>query len=198
MDPNALAATAGPIIPEDLAATAEPYEEPECVNPESESNLSPPRMTRQLSVEHSNPRNSALLENREFFHSHGYQRMELDEVFPDQDSEDEGDVEVKHIEDKWRIGEFVDITEDEKQIMILWNDFVRRQRVLADGHVPWVCEEFSRFHGQDLVRRPQQLRYWRLFLIRLWDHNLIDPKTINKCNLILDEYRDKAPAPAGS
>ena len=27
-------------------------------------------------------------------------------------------------------------------------------RVLADGHIPWACEAFSRLHGHDLAQAP--------------------------------------------
>ncbi|CAH2080654.1 unnamed protein product [Thlaspi arvense] len=90
----------------------------------------------------------------------------------------------------------MDITQDQKQIMILWNDFVRRQGVIVDAHVPWACEAFSRFHGQNLVRRPGELWYWRLFLIKLWNDNLIDARTMNNCNLILERYQGNVPASA--
>uniref|UniRef100_A0A3Q7FLF2 Polycomb protein VEFS-Box domain-containing protein n=1 Tax=Solanum lycopersicum TaxID=4081 RepID=A0A3Q7FLF2_SOLLC len=46
------------------------------------------------------------------------------------------------------LDDFVDVTKDEKQVMHLWNSFVRKQRVLADGHIPWACEAFSKLHGQ--------------------------------------------------
>ena len=27
-------------------------------------------------------------------------------------------------------------------------------RVLADGHIPWACEAFSRLHGHNLIQAP--------------------------------------------
>lgn len=78
------------------------------------------------------------------------------------------------------LDDFVDVTKYEKQVMHLWNSFVRKQRyfvfimiyafnfiffmkcdvfhwlcncrVLADGHIPWACEAFSKLHAQDLVQ----------------------------------------------
>ncbi|KAL4572852.1 hypothetical protein LXL04_019640 [Taraxacum kok-saghyz] len=39
----------------------------------------------------------------------------------------------------------------------LWNSFVRKQRVLADCHIPWTCEAFSKLHREDLVQAPSLL-----------------------------------------
>ncbi|KAJ0901413.1 putative polycomb protein, VEFS-Box [Helianthus annuus] len=52
----------------------------------------------------------ALLLKRQFFHSHRAQR----------DSEDEADDDM--------LDDFVDVSKDEKQMMHLWNSFVRKQR----------------------------------------------------------------------
>ncbi|KAF8380585.1 hypothetical protein HHK36_028073 [Tetracentron sinense] len=80
--------------------------------------------------------------------------MELEQVLSDRDSEDEVDDDIADFEDRRMLDDFVDVTKDEKQIMHLWNSFVRKQRVLADGHIPWACEAFSKLHGQDLVQAP--------------------------------------------
>ncbi|KAI8007470.1 Polycomb group protein EMF2B [Camellia lanceoleosa] len=141
---------------------AQSFADPECVQSVSGSHLAPPTMlqfakTRKLSIERSDPRNRALLQKRQFFHSHRAQPMELEQALSDRDSEDEVDDDVADFEDRRMLDDFVDVTKDEKQMMHLWNSFVRKQRVLADGHVPWACEAFSKFHGQDLVRAPPLL-----------------------------------------
>ncbi|RZC59864.1 hypothetical protein C5167_007162 [Papaver somniferum] len=130
---------------------------PESLQPAAGNTLAPPPMLqfarkRKLSVERSDPRNTALLQKRQFFHSHRAQPMSMEQVLSDRDSEDESDDGIADFEDRRMIDEFVDVTKDEKQIMHLWNSFVRKQRVWADGHVPWACEAFSKLHGPDLVR----------------------------------------------
>ncbi|KAL0341151.1 UNVERIFIED_CONTAM: Polycomb group protein EMBRYONIC FLOWER 2 [Sesamum radiatum] len=62
-------------------------------------------------------------------------------------------------------------------------------KVLADGHIPWACEAFSKLHGQDLVRTPALLWCWRLFMIKLWNHGLLDARTMNNCNIILEQFQ---------
>ncbi|PAN44983.1 hypothetical protein PAHAL_9G085900 [Panicum hallii] len=164
------------------------------------SNLSPPTVlqfgkSRKLSVERSDPRNRQLLQKRQFFHSHRAQPMALEQVFSDHDSEDEVDDDIADFEDRRMLDDFVDVTKDEKLIMHMWNSFVRKQRVLADGHIPWACEAFSRCHGQQLVQNPAMLWGWRFLMIKLWNHSLLDARTMNTCNIILQGYQDGSLGP---
>ncbi|XWS51561.1 hypothetical protein CRYUN_Cryun12cG0187200 [Craigia yunnanensis] len=135
------------------------YSDSERVQAVSGNNLAPPALlqfakTRKISMERSDPRNRTLLQKRQFFHSHRAQPMAIDQVVSERDSEDEVDDDVADFEDRRMLDDFVDVTKDEKQIMHLWNSFVRKQRVLADGHIPWACEAFSNLHGPDLVKAP--------------------------------------------
>ncbi|XP_027104037.1 polycomb group protein EMBRYONIC FLOWER 2 isoform X2 [Coffea arabica] len=179
-----------------LSSAGNSYADPECLPSVPGSNIAPPTVlqfakTRKLSVERSDPRNRLLLQKRQFFHSHRAQPMALEQVLSDRDSEDEVDDDVADLEDRRMLDDFVDVTKDEKQMMHLWNSFVRKQRVLADGHVPWACEAFSRLHAQDLVQAPALLWCWRLFMIKLWNHGLLDARTMNNCNIILEQCQNK-------
>lgn len=185
------------------SASAHLYADPECIQSASVSNTAPPAMlqfpkTRKLSLESSDLRNRTLLQKRQFFHSHRAQPMELEQVLSDRDSEDEVDDDVADFEDRRMLDDFVDVTNDEKQMMHLWNSFVRKQRVVADGHVPWACEAFSKFHGRDLVQAPAVLRCWRLFMIKLWNHGLMDARIMNKCNMILEQCQNQDAEPMRS
>lgn len=185
------------------SAAAHSFADPDCVQSVPGSNLAPPAMlqfakTRKLSVERSDPRNRALLQKRQFFHSHRAQPMAMEQVLSDRDSEDEVDDDVADFEDRRMLDDFVDVTKDEKQMMHLWNSFVRKQRVLADGHIPWACEAFSKLHGQDLVRAPALLWCWRLFMIKLWNHGLLDARSMNNCNIILEQCQSQDIDPARS
>ncbi|OWM79428.1 hypothetical protein CDL15_Pgr022840 [Punica granatum] len=178
------------------SATGQSYADTECVQSVFANNLAPSAMlqfakTRKLSFERSEPRNRLLLQKRQFFHSHRAQPMALEQVMSDRDSEDEVDDDVADFEDRRMLDDFVDVTKDEKQMMHLWNSFVRKQRVLADGHIPWACEAFSRLHGHDLVRAPALFWCWRLFMIKLWNHGLLDARTMNNCNIILEQFQNE-------
>ncbi|XP_039144681.1 polycomb group protein EMF2B isoform X1 [Dioscorea cayenensis subsp. rotundata] len=182
------------------AATAQLSTSNDCSQPLSGSNLMPPTMlqfakTRKLSIERADPRNRALLQKRQFFHSHRAQPMALEQVFSDRDSEDEVDDDIADFEDRKMLDDFVDVTKDEKQIMHLWNSFVRKQRVLADGHIPWACEAFSRLHGKDLVQKPALVWCWRLFMVKLWNHSLLDARSMNNCNIVLERYQNERSDP---
>nr|AGM15312.1 embryonic flower 2_2 [Chrysanthemum x morifolium] len=181
----------------DASATGHPIAEPESVQLVPEENHAPPAMlqfakTRKLSAERSDPRNRMLLQKRQFFHSHRAQPMAMEQVLTERDSEDEVDDDVADLEDRRMLDDFVDVSKDEKQMMHLWNSFVRKQRVLADGHIPWACEAFSRLHGPDLVQAPSVLWCWKLFMIKLWNHGLLDARMLNSCNVILEEYRSQS------
>ncbi|XP_047252282.1 polycomb group protein EMBRYONIC FLOWER 2 isoform X3 [Capsicum annuum] len=148
------------------SATGHLYPDPDSVQSVPGSTLAPPALlqfakSRKLSVERSDPKNRALLQKRQFFHSHRAQPMALEQVLSDQDSEDEVDDDVADFEDRRMLDDFVDVTEDEKQLMHLWNSFVRKQR----------C--------------------WSLFMTKLWNHGLVDARTINKCNLILEQFQSQ-------
>ncbi|MQL96717.1 hypothetical protein Taro_029404 [Colocasia esculenta] len=117
--------------------------------------------------------------------------MALEQVLSDRDSEDEVDDDIADFEDRRMLDDFVDVTKDEKQIMHLWNSFVRKQRVLADGHIPWACEAFTKLHGHDFVREPALMWCWRLFMVKLWNHSLLDARTMNNCNMLLEKYQSE-------
>lgn len=176
------------------SATAHSYADLECAQSAPGSNLAPPSVlqfakSRKLSSERSDPRNRTLLQKKQFFHSHRAQPMALEQVLSDRDSEDEFDDDVADLEDRRMLDDFVDVTKDEKQMMHLWNSFIRKQSVRADNHIPWACEAFTKLHGKDFVAAPTLLWCWRLFLIKLWNHGLLDACTINKCNDLLEKFQ---------
>ncbi|GJN24420.1 hypothetical protein PR202_gb12158 [Eleusine coracana subsp. coracana] len=86
--------------------------------------------------------------------------------------------------------DYVGISKDKKQIMHMWNSFVKKQRVLADRRVPWACEVFSRLYGQQLVQNTALLWCWHFIMIKLWNHNILDARTMNTCNIILQGFQD--------
>ncbi|KAJ0705397.1 putative transcription factor C2H2 family [Helianthus annuus] len=132
-------------------------------------------------------RNQSLLLRRTFVHSRTGQPMALEQVFGDEDSEDEVDDDVADIEDRKRLDRFVDATQHEKLLMHLWNSFKRKQRVVADGHIPWACEAFSTQHRQDFLQSPELRTCWNVFMVKLWEIGLLDAQTMNNCGSILSQ-----------
>ncbi|GAB2274210.1 polycomb group protein [Dionaea muscipula] len=176
-------------------ARAQSFEDMECTQLMSDQPaacpLVPNTKMRKLSLERLEAKSCVLLQKRQFYHSHRAQPMAMEQVLSDRDSEDEGDDDIVDLEDRRMLDDFVDVTKDEKNLMHLWNSFVRRQRVLADGHVPWACEAFLQLHGLELVKAPALFWCWRLFMVKLWNHGLLDACTMNNCSLILEKYQNE-------
>ncbi|KAG2248261.1 hypothetical protein Bca52824_087889 [Brassica carinata] len=144
----------------------------------------PAAKTRKLSEGTSEAR-------RFVYHSLLFQiPMTLEEVMSDQDSDDEVDDEVADFEYHHLIDDLEDVSPTEKDFMHLWNSFVRYQRVITDGQVPWACEAFSKFHKKEFIESKPLHSCWRMFMIKLWDYGLVDAVTINKCNLIIEDSED--------
>ncbi|KAJ0796510.1 putative polycomb protein, VEFS-Box [Helianthus annuus] len=66
--------------------------------------------------------------------------LQKSQVFAEEDSEDEVDDEVLDLEYRMRLDRFKDVSQHEKQLMLLWNSFMRKQRVVVDGEdqVTWL------------------------------------------------------------
>ncbi|MCO5569876.1 hypothetical protein L7F22_023590 [Adiantum nelumboides] len=145
---------------------------------------------RKSFVERSEARVRFQLQKQQFYHSHTSQPMALEQLLSERDSEDENDKAVLDLEDRRMLDDFVDVTRDEKELMHLWNSFVRKQRVLADGHCTWACEAFTKLHAKRFHSHMALRRCLMLFLIKLWNHNLVDGNTINKCLFIIDSFEE--------
>lgn len=152
---------------------------------------------RKLPVDLDDP-SLVQLKKREFFHSQKAQRMEMDVLYSDHDSEDELDHDIADFEDRTLLNGFSDVAKEEKRIMHLWNSFKRRQRILADGHIPWACEAFTHQHGQELVQNPRLRWCWRVLMIKLWNHGLLNGRTMNICNKHLESLASQSADPKRS
>ncbi|TKY51784.1 Polycomb group protein EMBRYONIC FLOWER 2 [Spatholobus suberectus] len=142
----------------------------------------------KLSIEHYDPKIVARLKKRNFCHSHKYQAMELEEALVDEDSEDEINEEVQEIEDRRKLA-ILDATDNDKRFLPMWNSFIKKHRVLADGHMNWACEAFTKYHCAELAQSPTLAWHWRVFMFKLLIQGLQEARTINKCCIILEQYR---------
>ncbi|XP_061337508.1 polycomb group protein EMBRYONIC FLOWER 2-like isoform X2 [Gastrolobium bilobum] len=171
--------------------------DPDCVPPISEHDHGTSAVRRvakrgKLQVEHSDSRNTDLLRKRQFYHSRKVQPIALQDVLSGEDSENEIDEEVAGIEERRMLGNFIDLNDDEKRLMHIWNSFTRRQGVLADGHVPWAYEAFTKLHIVELVKSTSFAWHWRLFMIKLYNHGLLDARTMNECSIIYQDHYNAA------
>ncbi|KAL3681967.1 hypothetical protein R1sor_024923 [Riccia sorocarpa] len=142
------------------------------------------------------PKSHSLLLKRQYFHSHTAQPMESEQLFADRDSEDEIDTAISDLEDRRMLDDFVDVTSQEKEVMHLWNSFVRRNRIIADAHCPWACKEFTKENAERFRNNPALRMCLMLFLVKLWNHHLVDGTTISTCLAIADANETQEHAPA--
>ncbi|OIV94084.1 hypothetical protein TanjilG_05464 [Lupinus angustifolius] len=178
-------------IPGVPLATPQSSVDPECSKSVYRSDPAVPAKTKKFNMDRSDSRNRMLLQKRQFFHSHRVQPMTLEEVLSDCDSEDDIDHDIADIEDQRMLDDFVDVSKEEKQLMHLWNSFVRKQRVLADTHIPWAFEAFSKLHVEKLISSGDLFWSWRLFMVKLWKTGLLDARTMDKCSILVDKCRNQ-------
>ncbi|KAM7275907.1 hypothetical protein ACFE04_017773 [Oxalis oulophora] len=84
--------------------------------------------------------------------------MAMEQVMSDQDSEDELDDEIADFEDRRMLDDFVDVNKNEKQVMHLWNSFLRKQRnedyrYLYFAEKPYIDIRKSKMHIQNDDKR---------------------------------------------
>ncbi|KAG7620765.1 Polycomb protein VEFS-Box [Arabidopsis suecica] len=128
------------------------------------------------------------LHKRQFYHSRTGQPLSLEQVMSDRDSENDVDKndDAAHLEESQMLNGSMDENEIVTERFIkLWNSFVKQQRIVADAHIPWACEAFSRLHLQELRSNLSLDLCWRQFMIKQWDYGLLDRVTMNKCNTII-------------
>ncbi|CAD5320462.1 unnamed protein product [Arabidopsis thaliana] len=171
----------------DILATTQP----------AKAEPSEPKVTRvsrrkELHAERCEAKRLERLKGRQFYHSQTMQPMTFEQVMSNEDSENETDDYALDISERLRLERLVGVSKEEKRYMYLWNIFVRKQRVIADGHVPWACEEFAKLHKEEMKNSSSFDWWWRMFRIKLWNNGLICAKTFHKCTTILLSNSDEA------
>ncbi|KAH1230180.1 Polycomb group protein EMF2B [Glycine max] len=148
------------------------------------------RKKDKLPIEQYDPRIVARFEKRQFYHSHKYQPMALEEALLDEDSEDEMNEGAQEIEDRRRLA-ILDAPDHVKEFLSLWNAFIKkhRGRVLADGHINWACEAFTKYHSAEFAQSNSLAWNWRMFMIKLINQGLLKTSTFVACNNILEQCR---------
>ncbi|CAE6031421.1 unnamed protein product [Arabidopsis arenosa] len=165
---------------------------------------SEPKVTRasrrkELYEERCEAKRLEGLKSRQFYHSQTMQPMTIEQVMSNEDSENETDDFALDLNERLRLERLVGVSKEEKRYMYLWNIFVRKQRVIADGHVPWACEEFAKLHKEEMKNSSSFDWWWRMFRIKLWNQGLICANTFHKCTTILLSNSDEeGPSTSGS
>ena len=90
-------------------------------------------------------------------------------------------VQAREIEDRRYLDTYNDISEEEKELMLLWNSFVERNRIYADSYVRYACKQFTQVNREWLAKTPERRRCFLLHLLNLSDFALVDGETISCC-----------------
>ncbi|EOA17854.1 hypothetical protein CARUB_v10006259mg [Capsella rubella] len=130
------------------------------------------------------------LDQRQFYHSKTGQPMTLEEVLSDRDSDNESDSETEAPD--LTIADSMDDKEVMEKFIQAWNWFAKKNRVLADSHIPWAFEKFTRLYKKELHNNLRIDMCWRLFMIKHWDFGIFDAVTMNKCNTMIKNYSPNA------
>ncbi|ESQ52189.1 hypothetical protein EUTSA_v10017609mg [Eutrema salsugineum] len=141
---------------------------------------------KMLLAARSEARGIERLKKRQFYHSKTFQPMSFEQVMSDADSETEVDDEFADIEERMRLNQLTKVSDEEKDLCSFGTHLV-----IAYGHVPWACEEFTKLHEKELIGT-QAFWQWRLFMVKLWKHGLVCGKTIDECNTLLQNAQAAA------
>ncbi|XP_019101942.1 PREDICTED: polycomb group protein FERTILIZATION-INDEPENDENT SEED 2-like [Camelina sativa] len=168
-----------------VAESSEPVVSPVSGRKHLPAESSEPSRRKKLSAEQSEDKGHEPLRSRQFYPSHTMQPMTFEEVMSNDDSDNETDDNVLDLQERLRFERVTGLRREQNRYMFLWNIFIRKQRVIADAHIPWACEEFTKLHKEELKRSPSFDWWWRVFRIRLWNQGLICAKTFNNCTTIM-------------
>ena len=90
-------------------------------------------------------------------------------------------LQAREIEDRRHLDTYNDILDEEKELMLLWNSFVQRNRIYADSFVRYACKQFTQVNCEWLAKTPERRRCFLLHLLNLSDFALVDGETISGC-----------------
>jgi hypothetical protein len=79
----------------------------------------------------------------------------------------------------------LDVNEDEKLVMQLWNHFLMSRRVISHAQLHQACKDICKTYG-GFIKEKKLRRNFLLHLLNLVDHCLIKPSKITEIMEILD------------
>ena len=99
---------------------------------------------------------------------------------PNYDSDDDDTVEVRCVEAKRFLNEFIDFSQDELDFMAEWNDVAIKFNVLADYEAPALCEAFVRENGERLREDDLFHRHFVETIINLFENGVIHKREVTE------------------
>lgn len=125
---------------------------------------------------------------RDYYHSTSFIKFKDNEWENDVDSDDEVDHSWRRGLEKSELQEFTDIPNVEKDLMQMWNAFVRSDTIIRKKSIPQKCLNFIDMNATTIRDEGlgEQLPW---HLINLWDEGLISSDHMSVC---LDRYHKLA------
>ncbi|CAB9530098.1 Polycomb protein SUZ12 [Seminavis robusta] len=120
---------------------------------------------------------------RHYYHSHNFLKIKDKEWEHSSDSDDEEQSWDRAVAES-EINDFTDLSEGEKQLLILWNNYIKSDTKIANKKIPQHCVNFIKSHAKTIRDRgiDEQLQW---HLVTLWDEGLISSDHLSSC---LDYY----------
>ncbi|GJQ13008.1 hypothetical protein GpartN1_g4799.t1 [Galdieria partita] len=126
-----------------------------------------------------NKEKTATLNDRSYYHTVTLHPVASDEM--DQDSESDYSEEWKEeLEMQMLERDVHEISHRTRVFFQLWNDFVRKNRVIGDFQLPAICGQFVREHSKE-IDQWNLFHPWRMHLLNLFEYGLIQRADIVKC-----------------
>lgn len=128
---------------------------------------------------------------RDYYHSTSFLKIKDNEWKKNIDSDDELDQTWLHELEKSDIHDYTDIKEEEKKLMLHWNNFVRSDTIIPAKKIPQLCLDFVE-QRYETIRDEGIGSTLPWHLVNLWDEGLISADHLSFC---IEHYHDLAGSP---
>ncbi|CAB9496325.1 Polycomb protein SUZ12 [Seminavis robusta] len=123
--------------------------------------------------------NGPFVPVRHYYHSNNFLKIKDNEWEDGADSDDEEQTWHRAVE-RSEINDFTDLSDGEKQLILLWNNYIQSDTKIPSKRIPQYCVNFVEKHHQDIKEAniDDQLQW---HLVTLWDEGLISSKHLSSC-----------------
>jgi len=133
-------------------------------------------------------RNKPFKPIRDYYHSISFIKIKDNEWETNIDSDDEADNAWRKRLEKSELYEFTDVPKPEKDIMHLWNAYVRSDTVIRNKSIPQLCLRFVETHAKD-IQQAGLAEQLPSHLFCLWEEGLINRDHLAVC---MDQFHKLA------
>eukprot|EP00803_Ostreobium_quekettii_P009432 evm.model.scf_60.13 EVM.evm.TU.scf_60.13 scf_60:110956-113091(+) len=120
-------------------------------------------------------------ESHPFYQCRTAMPMPLETLLEGPETEDEEDHEMQRLQVYRDIHQPRDMSPDERAFFKMWNIFVLGQPIRSDAYTPYACIEFAQQHADTLSSSPELRTYLSLFLLNLYEYDLVTADVMDRC-----------------